>query len=106
MGLSLVVGSIALVPATLAFYLRSHVPMPVTLTLGHIAATGFVVAAAASDRLAPSTTWLLGKDRRTGQISPLSLVAFWPYHLGLRAKLWIQWRKSSEPLYNKILPDM
>lgn len=106
MGLSTIVGSIALVPAALAVTLRNYVPLPVTLVLSHIAATGFVIAASATDRGSPYTTWLLGKDTDSGHISLLSHVVWWPYHLGLRGKLWVQWRRSTEPLFNKILPGM
>eukprot|EP00877_Chromochloris_zofingiensis_P003470 jgi/Chrzof1/13123/Cz07g20210.t1 len=106
MGLSTIVGSIALVPAALAVTLRNYVPLPVTLVLSHIAATGFVIAASATDRGSPYTTWLLGKDTDSGHISLLSHVVWWPYHLGLRGKLWVQWRRSTEPLFNKILPGI
>lgn len=61
----------------------------VTGLLGHAAATGFLVAIAASDRFAAHTTWLLQKSR-DGSISPFSMLLFWPYHLGLRGKLWVQ----------------
>ena len=105
MGLSLIVGGIALLPATLAYSLRSYVPWYVTAVLTHVAATGLVVAVAASASAAPHTTGMLRKSRQ-GDIGLLSHVAFWPYHLGLRTKLWVQWRKSSEPLYNKITPEL
>eukprot|EP00878_Enallax_costatus_P027984 GHUV01030177.1.p1 GENE.GHUV01030177.1~~GHUV01030177.1.p1 ORF type:complete len:107 (+),score=15.69 GHUV01030177.1:210-530(+) len=104
-GLSIIVGAVAFVPACLAVALRSRVPVVVTGCLSHIAATGFLVAFASSDRLAPYTTWLLQK-RADGTISPVSQLMFWPYHLGLRGKLWIQRRKSSEPLYNKVAPQL
>lgn len=32
----------------------------------------------------------------------LSKLLFWPYHLGLRGKLFIQRRKSTEPLYDQL----
>lgn len=57
--------------------------------LSHAAATGFVVALASSDRFAAHTTWLLQKDDE-GCISPISRLLFWPYHLGLRGKLFVQ----------------
>jgi hypothetical protein len=57
--------------------------------LTHAAATGFLVAIASSDRLAAHTTWLLQKSA-DGSIAPLSKLLFWPYHLGLRSKLYIQ----------------
>jgi hypothetical protein len=87
------------------------VPLGVTVALGHAAAAGLVVAASAStEATARRTTKLLGKDERSGRISPVSIVAWWPYHLGLRTKLWIQWRKNKgptgEPLYNKVTPQL
>eukprot|EP00775_Hariotina_reticulata_P005305 gene5305-5540_t len=51
------------------------------------------------------TTWLLNK-RLDGSIGWLSIVAFWPYHLALRGKLYIQRRKSLEPLYNKVTSNL
>jgi hypothetical protein len=62
--------------------------------LGHAAATGFLVAIASSDKFAAHTTWLLQKST-DGSISPLSKLLFWPYHLGLRGKLYIQVGSSS-----------
>lgn len=116
--LSLIVGAVACVPAALAVALRGRIPvgecltsswvgcprphMPLLLTatmsllnaaltglLTHAAATGFLVAIASSNRLAAHTTWLLQKSE-DGSISPLSKLLFWPYHLGLRSKLYIQ----------------
>ena len=107
MGLSVVVGSIALVPTVLAITLRHVLHPAATGALAYVAGVGLVVSLAASDRLAPQTTWLMGKTR-DGAISTPSLVALWPYHLGLRAKLWVQWKKggTSEPLWNKVSPGM
>eukprot|EP00879_Flechtneria_rotunda_P029300 GHRR01031644.1.p1 GENE.GHRR01031644.1~~GHRR01031644.1.p1 ORF type:complete len:164 (-),score=40.89 GHRR01031644.1:10-501(-) len=104
-GLSIIVGAVALVPAALAVALRSRVPAAVTGVLAHVAGTGFLVAAASSDRAAPYTTWLLLKWAN-GSISPLSQLAFWPYHAGLRGKLWIQRRRSAEPLFNNVTPKL
>ncbi len=104
-GLTKIILAVSLVPGALAVVLRHRVPWPVTALLAHVAATGVVVATAASDRLAPVTTHMLGK-KDSGHISPLGLAAWWSYHVGLRAKLWVQWRTSEEPLYNKILDDM
>lgn len=67
----------------------------VTGLLSHAAATGFLMAIASSDLLAAHTTWLLQK-RSDGSISPLSKLLFWPYHLGLRGKLYIQVRQDSQ----------
>ncbi len=39
-----------------------------------------------------------------GTIHPLSLALFWPYHAGLRAKLAIQRRVSTEASWNQITP--
>ncbi|KAI8462776.1 MAG: protein-tyrosine phosphatase-like protein [Monoraphidium minutum] len=90
---------------------RRQVPLPVTCVLGHAAAAGLAVAAAATTEAgARRTTALLGKDKRSGRISKLSLVAWWPYHLGLQTKLFIQWRKNKgptgEPLWNKVTPQL
>ena len=105
MGLSAIVGAVALVPAGLAYSLQSYVPVSLTAVLTHVAAVGFAVALAASSPAAPYTTWLLQKSPQ-GNISLLSHVLFWPYHLGIRAKLWVQRRVSTEPLYNKITPEL
>lgn len=61
--LSTVVGTVAVLPATLAYFCRKHVPLPVTIILAHVAASGFVVAIAATDKFAASSTFLLGKVR-------------------------------------------
>jgi hypothetical protein len=139
--LSGVVGSIALLPAALAYFLRRALPLPVSIVLWHTAACGFTVALAASEHMASRTTWILGKVRAaaprpppaccsalversaparaaglrpdaalrparpqtsSGSIHPLGLLAFWPYHAGLRAKLAAQRRLSSEPAYNRV----
>lgn len=39
-----------------------------------------------------------------GSIHPLGLAVFWPYHAGLRAKLALQRRFSSEPSWTQITP--
>lgn len=59
--LSTVVGTSTIIPATLAILGRKHFPLPVTLILAHVAASGFVVAIAATDKFASSSTFLLGK---------------------------------------------
>lgn len=61
--LSGVVAGIAAVPAALAWFGRRVLPLPVELGLIHIAAAGFVVAAASSQALAKHTAWVLGKVR-------------------------------------------
>jgi hypothetical protein len=64
--LSTVVGGVALIPAALAYYLtKKHAPLPVVLVLGHVAASGFAVAIAATDRFAHRSTFLLGKARES-----------------------------------------
>jgi hypothetical protein len=57
--LTLIVGAVSLVPATLAVVLRSRVPFALTGCLAHAAAVGLAVAACSSDSLSPYTTWLL-----------------------------------------------
>eukprot|EP00887_Chlorella_sp_A99_P001424 scaffold8.g1424.t1 len=103
--LSGVVAGVASLPGLAAWALRHTLPLPASIVLWHIAGTGFLVAAAASEHLAAHTTWLLGKasgDGRTnGTIKPLSFALFWPYHAGLRAKLAIQRQLSSEPSFSK-----
>ena len=75
-------------------------PFPVTLLLVHIAASGFAVAIAASDRLAPHSTSLLGKQPN-GRIAWWGYL-MWPYHVALQTKLWIQRHSRKEPVYNRI----
>jgi len=57
--LTLIVGAVSLVPATLAVVLRARVPTAVTGCLAHAAAVGLAVAVCSSDSLSPYTTWLL-----------------------------------------------
>jgi hypothetical protein len=99
--LSGVVGGIASLPALCAFIFRKSLPLPASIILWHIAGSGIVVSLAASDAFARRSTWLLGK-RKDGKISPVSMAVFWPYHVGLRAKLAIQRRVSSEPAWDQI----
>lgn len=87
-----------------AYLFRRTLPVPVSILLWHISVSGFLVSAAASEPLAPYTTWILGKNGR-GQINPLGIAFLWPYHVGLRAKLAIQRRLSSEPAFNKITKE-
>eukprot|EP00882_Tetradesmus_deserticola_P019709 GHRQ01021239.1.p1 GENE.GHRQ01021239.1~~GHRQ01021239.1.p1 ORF type:complete len:277 (+),score=60.15 GHRQ01021239.1:556-1386(+) len=103
--LTLIVGAVSLVPATLAVVLRARVPTAVTGCLAHAAAVGLAVAVCSSDRLSPYTTWLLQK-RSDGHISPVSRLLFWPYHAGLRGKLWVQRRKSTEPLFDQVTEQL
>ena len=100
--LSRVVGTAALIPAALAYLTRRHVPLPVILILAHFAAAGFAVALAASDRFAGRTTAILGKQS-TGAVAWWGWGLFWPYHLALQTKLWIQRQYAVEPVWNQIL---
>ncbi|KAI7840365.1 hypothetical protein COHA_005909 [Chlorella ohadii] len=63
-----------------------------------------LVAAAATETMAGRTTGLLGKSA-DGTISPLSFSLLWPYHAGLRAKLALQRRVSTEPAFSQITDD-
>lgn len=56
-----IVAGVACLPAAMAWFGRGSLPLSVDLALWHIAATGFVVAAASSEHLAKHTTGLLGK---------------------------------------------
>lgn len=67
------------------------------------AATGFVVAASATDAAARYTTRLLGK-REDGSISPLGLLLWWPYHLGLQIRLYKRRTYGTEPLFHQVHP--
>lgn len=59
-----VVAAIAAVPGVAAWVLRHSLPLPVSVVLWHVAGSGFLVAAAATERLAGHTTGLLGKVGR------------------------------------------
>ena len=100
--LSTVVGTVALLPATIAYITRKQVPLPVTLILVQIAAAGFAVALAASDRFATRSTFLLGKNSKTGYIAYWAWPLFWPYHLSVQAKLWIQRQTRTEAVWNRV----
>lgn len=100
--LTKVVGTAALIPATLAFLTRRDVPLPVTLILAHFAAAGFAVALAATDRFAGSSVSMLGKQP-SGTVAWWGLMLFWPYHLALQMKLFIQRQYSVEPVWNHIV---
>lgn len=124
-----------------AWSLRHVLPLPVSVVLWHVAGTGMLVAAAATETMASHTTGLLGKvragapcmvavpppvlgmaprplpchampnpghatcdplQRADGTISPLNFTLLWPYHAGLRAKLALQRRVSSEPSFSQV----
>lgn len=99
--ISAVVAAIASVPCLAAWALRHTLPLPADLVLWHIGATGLLVAAAATETLAGRTTGLMGK-RADGTINPLHFTLLWPYHVGLRAKLALQRRLSSEPSFDRV----
>ena len=40
---------------------------------------------------------------QNGKIYAVGLMAMWPYHLGLRGKLWLQRRTSSEPHWTEVM---
>ena len=63
MGLHLsgIVAAISVLPATLTILLRHKLPLPLTLTFGHISLVGFAVALATTDQFAAHSTQLLGK---------------------------------------------
>lgn len=102
--LSGVVGAIATVPAVLAYSLRRSLPLPLSIVLRHVAASGWVVALAASEHLAKHSTWVMGKDGQ-GAVHPLAFALLYPYHFGLRAKLALQRRVSSEPSWSRITEE-
>lgn len=99
--LSAIVATVAVAPATAAWTLRRRAPAPVTACLTHIAVVGFCVAICASDPFCHSTTFMLGK-KADGTIASWAKVAFWPYHVGLRSKLWVQRRYTTEDHFNLI----
>jgi hypothetical protein len=49
---------------------------------------------------------LHAQKRSDGHISLASRLLFWPYHAGLRGKLWIQRRKSTEPLFDQVTEQL
>ena len=61
-----VVAALAALPGLAAWGLRHSLPLPVSLVLWHVAGSGMVVAAAATEALAAHTTGLLGKVRLAG----------------------------------------
>lgn len=98
-----VVAAVSAVPGLAAWALRGSLPLPVSLVLWHVAGSGLLVAAAATEALAGHTVGLLGK-RPDGTISPVRFSMLWPYHVGLRAKLALQRQLSSEPSFDQITP--
>jgi hypothetical protein len=96
MGLSVVVGGVAVPVGLLALAVRPHAPWPVTAALLWAALSGCAVAVcAANDRLAARTTGLLMKDPSTGSIGLASRALFAPYHLALRGKLLVQFARGA-----------
>lgn len=105
LGLSSVVAITATVPAVLAWTCRRSLPFALNAVLWHVSSVGFAVAVASLPSLASKTTRLLGK-RSDGTIDPVRLVLFWPYHVGLRAKLAIQRKLGTEPTWNAVATDL
>ena len=120
--LSAIVASVAVVPATASWSLRKRRPLSAAV-LAHVALSGFCVAIAASEHFAVHTHAMLGKvrqdqrpglkvlvasesaraQRTTGSISPIGILLFWPYHVSLRSKLWVQRHfLDREPVFNAI----
>mmetsp|Transcript_21590 Transcript_21590/g.59998 ORF Transcript_21590/g.59998 Transcript_21590/m.59998 type:complete len:260 (+) Transcript_21590:34-813(+) len=100
--LSFIVAGVASAVGLKAFVLRAHLPLPVLILMGQTSAVGLCVAAVASSRAtATRTTWLLGKNH-DGTFAWWSYPLFWPYHVGLRSKLWLQHRLSHEPVFNAV----
>lgn len=117
MGLTKVVASVAVLPAALGWALRPFVPLPVTLVLYHVAATGFTVAAAAWEPFTQHTRWILGKvesperttgvegeQAKNGKLQLWGKMLFWPYHVGIRLRLMVQKRIPPEPRFHEIAP--
>eukprot|EP00951_Prasinocladus_malaysianus_P039182 scaffold436478_cov36-Prasinocladus_malaysianus.AAC.1 len=99
--LSLIVSGAATAIGAKAWLLRGVLPLPAVMLMGQATLVGYCVAVAASDRLAPKTTSLLGKTSQ-GRFRWWSYPIFWPYHLGLRMKLHVQRWFSKEPVYNAV----
>lgn len=124
-----IVAAVSVFPASLTFLLRHKLPLPCSLALAHISLVGFAVALATTDQFAADSTQLLGKvyaaverqclrhfwstapaafhiftalQTREGQIPHWNLLLLYPYHAGLRTKLWIQRRVSTEPHWTLI----
>lgn len=55
----------------------------------------------AADTTTPHSIHPAAMQRSDGTISPLRFTLLWPYHVGLRAKLALQRRVSSEPAYSQ-----
>lgn len=53
----------------------------------------------------PASRLLLALQRADGTIDPVRFTLLWPYHVGLRAKLALQRRFSSEPSFDQVTPD-
>lgn len=61
------VAAIAALPGIAAWGLRHTLPLPLSIVLWHVAGSGMLVAAAATETLAGHTTDLLGKVRASVQ---------------------------------------
>lgn len=75
------------------------------IVLSYASATGFVVALAATPFAASrGSAALLGKRERDGSLPLWSLVAFAPFHVGLRTKLAFQRATGTESNYDEVAP--
>lgn len=76
------------------------------LALSYASATGFVIALAATPVAASrGSAALLGKREKDGSLPLWSLVAFAPFHFGLRAKLALQRaRATTESNWDEVAP--
>ena len=55
-----------------------------------------------SSHIPPLPSCPLAPQRADGTITPLHFTLLWPYHVGLRAKLALQRRLSSEPSFDRV----
>ena len=85
LGLSGVVGCAAALHGGMAVACaRAGVPRAVTASLAYCSVLGAGIAVASHDSV--NATWALGKDPRSGALSPLSELLALPYHVPVR--LW------------------
>ena len=75
------------------------------LALSYASATGFLVALAAHPLAASrGSAALLGKRESDGSLPLWSLVAFAPFHAGLRTKLAVQRARGTESSWDEVEP--
>ncbi len=102
--LSAIVLTTAVFPAFAAWQLaRLHAPTPLVLALLYSSAVGALMGVAALRVFCRRTTRIMGK-LQDGRIEWWSWLLWLPYHVGLRVKLGVGHRISTEPLWSKILP--